>query len=321
MDRNYLISIIVPIYNVEQYLPRCIDSLIRQTYRNIEIILVDDGSPDSCGEICEEYSKKDNRIKVIHKQNGGLSDARNAGLDIAQGDYLLFVDSDDWIEDETCETVLKFAIENKADIVPFGIAKVYENGTKKIQPIKLQKEVASAECIKALIYKVEECGLCNYAWNKLYSSILFEDLRFPKGLLYEDQGITYKLFHKSKRICVCHKKLYNYYQRNNSITGGGEYYPKQINDRLFLWMERLEFLKSYYPQLVDYQIAQILGVAYVSLIKLKRCSEYKNFQEKIRCFVKENKIQEKYFVSYDKKVKLHYYCYPLFWLYVKLFIK
>ena len=112
-----LVSVIVPIYKVEKYLNKCVDSIINQSYKNLEIILVDDGSPDKCGEICDKYAEKDSRVKVIHKENGGLSDARNAGIDIAKGDYLLFVDSDDWITSNICEVLIKNANDNLSDII------------------------------------------------------------------------------------------------------------------------------------------------------------------------------------------------------------
>ena len=132
MSRNdSLISIIVPVYNVEQYLSRCVDSLVNQTYHNIEIILVDDGSPDRSGEICDEYAKKDKRVKVIHQSNGGLSDARNTALDIAKGDYLMFVDSDDWIEPTMYEEMLSFMEKEQLDLVECGINLVTNNISNK----------------------------------------------------------------------------------------------------------------------------------------------------------------------------------------------
>ena len=187
------ISIIVPVYKVEDYLSRCIDSLINQTYQNLEIILVDDGSPDRCGEICDEYAKFDERIKVIHKPNGGLSDARNKGLDIATGDFIIFVDSDDWIDVKTCEIVLDNAIKNKAEIVVFGVNNVYADGRVKRFPPLQVGAISNSDAIKSLMYNVLQYGIFNYACNKLYSRRLFDKIKFAKGRLAEDQGVTYKL--------------------------------------------------------------------------------------------------------------------------------
>ncbi len=320
MTDNPLISIIVPVYKVEPYLARCVDSLINQTYQNLEIILVDDGSPDRCGEICEEYAKKDSRIVVFHKDNGGLSDARNKGLDIATGDYVMFVDSDDWIEKETCETVIKLAASNKSDIVIFGVRNVYDNGQLKNFVPMYNGNISSEECIKALLYKIQKKGIFNYACNKIYKRVLFDNIRFQSGRLAEDQGVTYKLFHLANNICVCNNCFYNYYQRIGSITTS-QYSPHLIQDRHALWLERLDFLRKYYPNLEKYQLAQILGAVYVGLIVLKNRGEYSILRKTISVFAKKYRHKEQELIHYDRRVKLHYYCYPLFWVYVKLFIK
>ena len=161
-DDEFLISIIVPIYNVELYLRRCVYSLITQTYKKIEIILVDDGSPDRCGEICDEYAKADSRVRVIHKTNGGLSSARNAALDIATGDYIMFVDSDDWIESNCCEELVKKIMEYNADIVAFGLNYVYDSG-KIVKSLSGLTGLADKEmCMEYLIYNVNKVGVCIY---------------------------------------------------------------------------------------------------------------------------------------------------------------
>ena len=131
-----LVSVIVPIYKVEKYLNKCVDSIINQSYKNLEIILVDDGSPDKCGEICDKYAEKDSRVKVIHKENGGLSDARNAGIDIAKGDYLLFVDSDDWITSNICEVLIKNANDNLSDIIACNQYESFDGDFHEICEIK-----------------------------------------------------------------------------------------------------------------------------------------------------------------------------------------
>ena len=191
MSRNdSLISIIVPVYNVEQYLSRCVNSLVNQTYHNIEIILVDDGSPDRCGEMCDEYAKRDKRVVVIHKSNGGLSDARNKGLDVAKGDYVMFVDSDDWIELETCSIIIGLAVKYEVDVVSFGIQLVGEKGIYEIQRVPYSRIISSYEGVGAMVYQQKRKGILNYVCNKIFKKILFENIRFPLGALFEDQDVT-----------------------------------------------------------------------------------------------------------------------------------
>ncbi len=213
---NDLISVIVPIYNVEKYIERCVKSLEHQSYKNLEIILVDDESPDRCPLMCDEYAKYDLRIKVIHKKNGGLSDARNAGLDIATGKYIAFVDSDDWVESDFVETLYMNAKKENADISIIGAALVWDNGKKR--PISQEKgyyvfdrETAIKEM---LIQKKFSCIVC----QKLYKKEIFDTVRFPVGKLYEDVAISMPTFLKAKRVVVSSKLSYNYYQRSDSIV-------------------------------------------------------------------------------------------------------
>lgn len=315
---EYKISIIVPVYKVEDYLSRCVDSLICQTYKNLEIILVDDGSPDRCGAICDEYAKRDERVKVIHKQNGGLSDARNRGIDIASGDYVMFVDSDDWLANETCELIISDIIENKADIVVFGFSYVYESDKVVHNYIRLNGKITKDTAIMSLIYKVGYWGIGNYAWNKVYLKNLFEDVRFPVSKVAEDQGTTYKLFDKAETIYVNKKNCYNYFQRGDSISHN-RFEPSQIKDRISLWIERLDFFKENYPQFVKFQIAQLLGDIYVAIILLKGNKEQSDLRTMLQNYA--NQYEEKKYLSLDKKIRLHYYCYPLFWLYVRIIVR
>ena len=320
MKDTILISIIVPVYNVELYLKRCVDSLINQTYRNLEIILVDDGSPDYCGEICDEYANIDNRIKVVHKDNAGLSEARNTGIEQSKGDFLFFIDSDDWIEKETCESVLQNAVENHSDLVVFGVRDYYPSGkTREFPPYKAGI-VEKTECMKALIYNMHYYGIFNYACNKMYSRELIEGERFTKGRLSEDHAFVYKIIHKSKVISICDGFFYNYYRREGSISNR-LFYPQLIMGRNQSWMERLSFIKLNYPELEDLQLAQIIGDTYISSIKLKNNQEYQALRLKMLEFAKQYRSKEKSLAMYSKRIKLHYYCYPLFWLYAKYIVK
>ncbi|MCX8093172.1 MAG: glycosyltransferase [Candidatus Goldbacteria bacterium] len=212
---NPLISIIVPIYNVEQFLRKCIDSLIYQDYENIEIILVNDGSTDNCPKIIDEYSKKSNKIKVIHKKNGGLSDARNAGINIAKGDFITFVDSDDWVEKNYCSVLYKILNETKASIASCGIkahGMTIANYNIEEFFFTLGNKIEVFNNIEAL----EKIRL--NACAKLYKRELFEKILFPVGRIHEDEFIIYKLIYMAGRIASTKQKLYNRRMRAGSIT-------------------------------------------------------------------------------------------------------
>ena len=187
-----LISVIIPVYKVEEYINRCIDSVINQTYKNLEIILVDDGSPDGCPKICDEYAKKDSRIRVIHKQNGGLSDARNVGIDNANGKYITFIDSDDWIPIDSINILYKNLINTKSEISSGCLLEVFSDNRKNYS--NNDYEVYSKiEGLKNLFLLHD---ISNSASGKIYDISLFDNIRYPVGKLYEDLGTTYKLFAK-----------------------------------------------------------------------------------------------------------------------------
>ncbi|MGL4652161.1 glycosyltransferase family 2 protein [Cetobacterium sp.] len=210
------ISIIVPIYNVENYLEKCIDSILNQTFKDFELILVDDGSPDRCGEICDEYTKKDKRIVVIHKKNGGLSSARNAGLDIAKGEYIGFIDSDDWIEKEMYEVLYNSCIENKSDISVIGMYR-YECGEIKNKVEHLKKNYIGEESYEEITLNKSN----NIGWsvcNKLWRAEKIKNKRFKVGRIYEDGLYLYEILTNIKTISTEAGCYYNYRADNSSIT-------------------------------------------------------------------------------------------------------
>lgn len=216
-----LISVIVPIYNVEEYLSRCIDSIINQTYAELEIILVDDGSTDKCGIICEEYAQKDARIKVLHKQNGGLSDARNVGLENAQGDYIAFVDSDDYIALDMYEKLYRRIEKDKSDLAICNIEFVNE----KKEPL-IRNTLDAGDCVineKQFWYELygKNYTYCVVAWNKLYKKEIFEEIRYEYGKYHEDEFIIHKVISQCEKISFLSEKCYFYLQRNNSIMNEG----------------------------------------------------------------------------------------------------
>ena len=213
-EKDRLVSIIVPVYNVEKYLSKCIESLINQTYTNIEILLINDGSTDNSKKICEQFKEKDSRIKLINKENGGLSDARNKGLQVAIGKYIAFVDSDDYVEKNYIETLYSLITKFNSEIAiaDFRVIK----SAKKIKESEIKEysiipEKAIEEMLYSDFYYISAC-------SKLYKKELFENVEFPKGKMFEDVGTTYKLIIKANKIACTNKKIYNYVIRNNSIT-------------------------------------------------------------------------------------------------------
>lgn len=233
------LSIIVPIYKVEKQLEQCIKSILNQSFTNFELILVDDGSPDMCGHICDEYEKKDSRIKVIHKKNGGLSDARNAGLDIALGKYIGFVDSDDIIHPQMYEKLYNCINKSNLDIVQckFKRFKSIEEININISDSELNfKEYNSQD---AIIDLIDNNKINVNAWNKLYKRELFQNERYPKGKIHEDEFLTYKLIYNSSKIGYIDEELYYYYENNNGIMNGSNILKRL--DRIEALEERSSF--------------------------------------------------------------------------------
>ena len=246
MKQDILVSVIVPVYNVEEYLGRCVDSILAQTYPNLEIILVDDGAKDFSGRICDEYAQKDPRVRVIHKENGGLSSARNAGIDAARGGWLEFVDSDDWIEPDAVESLLSMALAYQVELVLGGRWDVSaKTGEKKIGLCPRKREVISGEELVGRIFRWDNCD--SSACDKLFSRRLFREVRFPEGVICEDVPIMYKIVLDAGRVALLDKPIYNYYHRSGSITYTG------ISEKNFHFSRHTEailsYIKQHYPKL------------------------------------------------------------------------
>lgn len=241
------ISVIVPIYNVEKYLSRCIDSIISQSYNNLQIILVDDGSPDDCGRICDIYAAQDARIQVIHKKNGGLSDARNAGLELANGEWISFVDSDDWIEPDMYSRLLQNAEKYGAQISVGGVNdEVIQNGVIKILKSTFDG-VEEIEC-QGPVEAMRRHLLGSWAaWDKIYRREIFTGIRFPVGEINEDEPIMLELLSRCTRIVYTNKVYYHYIQRAESIT------TSSFSEKKLAWpkhcRDNLAFVQERYPQL------------------------------------------------------------------------
>lgn len=287
-----LISIIIPIYNVEKYLKRCVDSVLNQTYSNLEIILVDDGSKDSCSDICDLYSKKDSRIKVIHKINGGLSDARNKGIEIARGSYLGFVDSDDFIHPKMYEILYKNMVKTEADMSICSFKKVYNGEMDDFRT----NNIFSCTRESGYYHLYDQYGLDTIvAWNKLYKKCLFDDIRYPIGKIHEDEFIIHHLIGLCNKIVYTDAELLYYFQREGSITGS--YNIKRLDlfdaldDRLDYFFNKKEN-KLYALTLKSY----ILSLC-CHLVMLEQLEKYdKGIKKKI-----SNQLCEKYKTSIKNK--------------------
>ncbi len=251
-----LISIIIPIYKVEKYLDRCIKSVVNQTYKNLEIILVDDGSPDSCPNICDKWKIKDNRIIVIHKENGGLSDARNAGLEIATGKYIGFVDSDDFIFEYFVEVLYRNLVNTHSDIIQCSYLTVDDNYLEKEKLISANINIKTFDTKNALKLLIEGKMLNQVVWNKLYKKELFQEIHFEYDKLNEDDFFTYQVFAKCNKITYIDLPLYYYQIRNESIMKK-RYSIKRL-DGLEARFLRYEFLKENYYELSSLEKKNLL---------------------------------------------------------------
>ena len=246
-----LISVIVPVYKVEKYLDRCVSSIVNQTYKNLEIILVDDGSPDSCPEMCEDWAKKDGRIRVVHKENGGLSDARNAGLAVAKGEYISFIDSDDWISEDfyrvLYDTIARTGAElAECDFVTTAGDEPADRGSGKVH---------TKNTLEAMESHLKDGMFRQVVWNKLYKRSVIT-AEFDKGKYHEDVFWTYKIIASCKTLAHVERDMYFYFQREDSIMGAG-YSVKRL-DAVEARIERVQYIKQNLPELYDLAVYELL---------------------------------------------------------------
>lgn len=301
-----LISVIVPVYNVEKYIKKCIESIINQTYNNLEIILVDDGSTDKSGKICDEYAMVDKRISVIHKENGGLSDARNCGIDVAKGKYIAFVDSDDFIDLKMYEILYNNLVKNNADI---SICKPYlfEKYNEVVEA--KEAEVVTVWEKKDFYTKMYDDYLMTVvAWNKLYKREIFENIRYPKGKKIEDAAIIHYVLEKCEKIALTNLELYFYYQRDDSIMHKYNFSLLDELDALydrFLFFEKKQFVKeNFFDKTLEIYCNKFFELTYV----LTREIGYNN-----KVF-KKYYSQLKYIIKYQKNIKAKIKLYLAFYL-------
>ena len=307
-----LISVIVPIYNVKSYLRQCLDSLLAQTYSNLEILLIDDGSTDESGNIADEYAQRDNRIRTFHQRNGGISAARNKGLDAMSGDYVMFVDGDDYVDKDFCKVALNLAIEKHVDIVSFGYCLFIEQRDYTERKVTLKpRQLNNEDAILELIRRRDVMN--NFVWNKIFKSQLFTNVRFPEGQSFEDVAVMHLLYNSAKGIYLSDKVLYYYRkERRGSITSLLRS-PKAIHDRLMGEFQRLDFIKENYPALEIKQLNPLVGVCFRGLTLLPAGHEDRTL---IKRFLNSNKEKclSATFGERRKRLKAYYYMKPLFYI-------
>lgn len=297
---NELISVIVPVYNVSKYLRKCIDSILSQTYTNLEIILINDGSTDNCHEICDYYAGMDKRIKVIHKKNGGLSSARNCGLQIATGEYIGFVDSDDYINPSMYELLYCNLISSSADLSMCGYYHTYTDNeisnSNKINKII----VTDAKGALEILLKGKLSTIM--AWNKLYKKDIFESLVFPVGKTMEDAFIIVEIISFCKKVVVDTSPQYHYVHRSNSITSTP--YDKSTIDIVDAYIHILDLVTALYPDLVYIAVERLIWANLIVLDKMLMSTTNELEINKIVKYIRKNifKILKSNFFNKKRKI-------------------
>lgn len=300
-----LVSIIIPIYKVEKYINKCVDSVINQTYKNLEIILVDDGSPDECPQICDAYAKKDDRITVIHKLNGGLSSARNAGLDVCKGEYICFVDSDDYVSSSYIEKMYEAIVKYKADMVICGVELVDENYNILVNnDYSLKPELISKNEVVDRLFEPKNVPYV-VAWNKMYSRKIWDNLRYPLGKIHEDEFVAYDILKNSSNgIYLLDDKLYFYMQRQSSIMGSLQTNEKLLDavDAMKYRVNRVVDERTYYSLAIK-QLMNMYIVVYKRIYKNKEINQrlyndflcqYKKYKKLLKGKIKLKMLLFKY---------------------------
>lgn len=266
------VSVIVPVYQVEQYLKQCLDSILNQTFRDIEVILVDDGSKDNSGKICDEYALKDNRVKVIHQDNMGLSDARNSGMNQMSGNYFMFVDSDDYVSEQMIEKLYTSALETDADVVCCNFEYFWENNENESFSTKQKREELNSSEIFSHRKNEKNYGIWTVAWNKLYKSSSMNSFRFRSGKIHEDEFWANDIYQKELKVVTIEDSLYYYRQRHNSIVSIKSI--KKEFDLIEAFQERMQIYlnQNMYPD-------QAYKVLIYSLEPLNECRKLKRTEE------------------------------------------
>ena len=288
------ISIIVPVYRTEKYLRECIDSILNQTYRNLEVLLIDDGSPDKSGEICEAYASKDNRIRVFHTINKGLSSARNLGLMNAEGEFIGFVDSDDWIEPNMYEALFKAIQKTDSDIC---MCRLWDETNASSDPHVSEVIFKGNKSLEALITG----DITNHVWNKLYKSEIALKIPFEKGKLNEDEFWTYRVFGQAEKVTKINKSMYFYLQRSGSIMGN-KFNIRRL-DALEAKAERQKYIEANFPNLAKQAKIDLFATCIFmcqSAMKFMKGKEKKQAKKAIKEYVGKIKLNNNDFIVIDR---------------------
>ena len=298
MFEEKLVSIIIPIYNVEKYLKRCLDSAVNQTHKNVEILLINDGSTDDSGAICDEYAKKDKRVKVIHKKNEGVAIARNVGLDNAKGEYITFIDSDDCVSSDYVSYLLSILLSNQSTIACCNFEYIYIGETDQYVIKENDKELLTIynnkEALEDLLYQKD---IDTSPWGKLYKREVFANIRFPNGKIYEDFGTIYKTIMNSEKIIYSNQKKYFYLVHNSSITG------KEFTSKDFDMIELSRILEkdimNKYPEMSSAVNSRIINMDFYFIRRMDK-NQYKMQYDDIVKDIKRRRFE----LLKDKKIKL-----------------
>lgn len=293
-DKMPLISVIVPVFNVESYIERCIQSLIAQSYVNIEIIIVDDGSTDNSGKICDMYGERDLRVKVIHKLNGGLADARNVGIREAAGEYIAFTDSDDWVAENYISELYKLLIQTDSDIAVCKFKRVSNEGEILLANSEEYQIYSNEDAIKQLLYQKISSSAC----GKLYKIDLWDEVRFPIQKLYEDVEPVYYVFRKCERVVCTNKILYLYFYRKSSIVN--QKFTIRKMDYVENCKKLLENIKVDYPQFENAAISRLMWAEVHVLVHMDAPKKYLNEYTMLMNDIKKFR----FFVMRDRNNKL-----------------
>lgn len=292
MSGNNLISIIIPIYNVQKLLDRCIESVVCQTYSDLEIILVDDGSPDDCPLICDEWAEKDSRIKVIHKKNGGLSDARNAGMKIAKGEFIGFIDSDDWIAPEMYERLLHAIITDQSDIAACNVKMVWEDDSKSRMLTQQNNCILNKGQAQSAL--LDESILKQPVWYKLYRRSIIENIPFEKGKYHEDVFWSFQAIGNASYVSIIDYVGYYYWQRSGSIMG--EKYSLNRLDAVEGKCKRQDYFREYFSEL---ESKGLIDLWFTCLYHGQTALRELNQKEKTQALETLNGIINKYPIGKD----------------------
>lgn len=295
MNKRDKISVIIPVYNVEPYLEECILSVCRQTYDNLEIILVDDGSTDNCGTICDNYAGIDSRIRVLHKKNGGLSDARNFGIEIATGEYITFIDSDDYVYKDYISYLYKLICKYQADISICGYLRTTERQNSYQSETD---EELYFDNITAMLYLLYQKKFTSSAWAKLYKLSIFKEIRFPVNKLHEDVAIMYKLFHNAMGIAYGSHRLYFYFQRSGSIVNSS--FRKDKMNYIEHTSECIKYMNNISQKLYKAAISRHFSACFELIITIK---DKELFRDEY-IYLRNNINKYKYMILCDKHARL-----------------